>query len=110
MADTWVTDMRHYLNEIGELPDEMPSPALRIALFQGSVIAWMTGTDSLDGQTSRTNVNCRRNPERRPCPGEILAFLEIKSEAIIWECPLCGDNGRISGWEGTSWDRRVADA
>ena len=110
MANTWVTDMRHYLNELGELPEEMPSPALRLALFQGSIVAWMTATDCLDGQTSRTNVNCRRNPDRLPCPGEIIAFFEVNSEVIVWECPLCEDNGRISGWEGTSWDRRAPDA
>ncbi len=110
MADTWITDIRHYLNEHGELPEELPSPALKLALFQGSIIAWMTGTDGLSGQTSRTNLHCRRNPNRQPCAGEILAYLDAPSEAIVWECPLCGDNGRISGWEGTPWDRRVPDA
>ncbi len=110
MADTWVTDLRHFLNEVGELPEEIPAPALKLALFQGAIVAWMTGTDCLNGQGSRTNVNCRRSPSRRPCPGEILASLDTKSEAIIWECPLCGDNGRISGWEGTTWDRRKPDA
>ena len=110
MANTWVTDMRHFLNEFGELPEEMPSPALKLALYQGSIVAWMTGTNCLNGRESRTNVNCRRSPNRRPCPGEIVAAFEATSEAIAWACPLCGDNGRISGWEGTAWDRRTPDA
>lgn len=110
MGDTWITDMRHFVDEHGELPDDMPSRALRLAQFQGSIVAWMTATGGLDGQMSRTNVNCRRNPNRLPCLGEILAVFEVESEAIVWECPLCEDKGRISGWEGTSWDRRIPDA
>ncbi len=109
MADTWITDMRHYLNEVGELPDGIPVPALKLALFQGAIIAWVTETGCRIGQGCRTNVNCRRSPNRRPCLGEIAALYEAKSEALTWECPLCGDNGRISGWEGTPWDRRVPD-
>jgi len=23
---------------------------------------------------------------------------------VLWFCPNCDDNGRISGWEGTFWD------
>ncbi len=109
MADTWITDMRHFLTEGGVLPDDIPVPALKQALFQGAIVAWLTGTACSIGQGSRTNVNCRRNPDRRPCLGEIVAMYEVASEAIIWECPLCGENGRISGWEGTPWDRRIPD-
>ena len=110
MADTWITDMRHFLNELGEIPEELPPPALKLVLFQGSIVAWLTATGGLRRQVSRTNVICRRNPNRRPCGGEILAYFDAASEAVVWECPLCGDNGRISGWEGTPWDRRAPDA
>ncbi len=110
MGDTWITDMRHYLNDFGELACDIPTPALKLALFQGAMIAWMTGTRCPRDQASRTNVNCRRSPKRRPCLGEIVASIDARSEAIFWECPLCGDNGQISGWEGTSWDRRPPDA
>lgn len=110
MPDTWITDLRHYVNECGELPEALPGPALKLALFVGSIAAWMTATACLDGRTSRTNVICRRSPRRRPCPGEIVASAGTSAEGIFWECPLCGDRGRISGWEGTLWDRRAPDA
>ena len=110
MADTWITDIRHFLNEHGEIPEELPPPALKLVLFQGSIVAWLTATGGLRRQVSRTNVTCRRNPDRRPCGGEIFAYYDAASGAVVWECPLCGDNGRISGWEGTPWDRRVPDA
>jgi hypothetical protein len=28
------------------------------------------------------------------------------SPAVEWECSECGDDGIISGWEGTRWDLR----
>ena len=24
---------------------------------------------------------------------------------IVWQCPICGDNGLIDGWEDTMWNR-----
>jgi hypothetical protein len=29
-----------------------------------------------------------------------------EDESIHWYCPVCGDNGRISGWQNTRWDKR----
>ena len=28
------------------------------------------------------------------------------SDAIVWICPECRDQGWIGGWRGTLWDRR----
>lgn len=25
-------------------------------------------------------------------------------DRIYWHCPVCGDNGLISGWQDTFWD------
>jgi hypothetical protein len=104
MADTWVTDMRHYLDEEGHLAD-LPGPALNLALFQGSIVSWVTSRASKNDV--RTNVYCRRRPGRQRCQGEILASVDDASIAVVWECPFCGDNGYIAGWEGTEWDRRM---
>jgi hypothetical protein len=27
-----------------------------------------------------------------------------KDEPIHWYCPVCSDNGMISGWQNSSWD------
>jgi hypothetical protein len=110
MADTWVTDMRHYLDSDGSMAMDMPAPALNLALFQGSIVAWVTTLLALNG-SPRTNVHCRRRPGRYPCAGEIHAALALEEpDTIIWHCPLCGDNGFIRGWEGTPWDRRLPNA
>jgi len=100
----WITDLRHYLDEEGLLPEGLPGPALSIALFLGSIVGWVTSHP--DGTYEMTNVTCRRTPNHRRCVGDIAARLEPDRTAITWECPLCGDNGVIRGWESTLWDRR----
>lgn len=94
----WVVDMRHYLDEdTGDLPDGLPTPVLNLALFFGSIVAWVT--DHLPEGDWHTNVPCRRSPGRRRCLGDIMAECDRTSGHIVWQCPVCGDNGLIHGWE-----------
>lgn len=104
MADTWVTDMRHYLDESGNVP-AMSGPAANLALFLGSIVGWVTSRGAM--RSDRTNVPCRRKPGRVRCVGEIVANLTGEPGTISWRCPVCGDNGVVRGWEGTGWDRRA---
>ena len=103
IGNTWVTDMRHYLDGSGGMVDR-PGPALNLALFLRSIATWVTTGRSVPDP--RTNVACRRSPGRRRCSGEIVASFEADGETIAWHCPVCGDNGVTRGWEGTPWDRR----
>lgn len=104
MPDTWITDMRHFLDESGVLAARMPGPVMNLATFQGSIAAWVT---SAAGRASpRTNVPCRRRPSGIRCVGEIDAGLVDGDQAVEWRCPVCGDNGVIRGWQDTQWDRR----
>lgn len=41
---------------------------------------------------------------RKPCVGEIQSYIDPEDDAIVWRCPVCGDNGAISGWEESFWD------
>jgi predicted RNA-binding Zn-ribbon protein involved in translation (DUF1610 family) len=100
---TWVTDLRHYLDDDGELPD-LPWPALSLALFQGAIVAWVTSRPKGGGDI--TNVPCRRRPGKATCIAEVEARLQPVDQSIQWRCPACGDNGVIRGWEQTRWDRR----
>ena len=101
----WVVDMRHYLDEeTGDLPDGLPATVLTLALYFGSIVAWVT--DHLLHEDWHTNVPCRRSPGRRRCLGDIMAELNRTSGYISWQCPVCGDNGLIHGWETTLWNRR----
>jgi hypothetical protein len=97
--------MQHYVEEeTGDLPESLPERVVRLAVFFGAIIAWVT--DHLPDGDWHTNVPCRRSPGRRRCRGEIVAELDRASGRIVWQCPLCGDNGLIHGWEDTLWNRR----
>lgn len=106
MGNTWITDMRDFLDEGGRLPDLSPRVLNRV-LFHGSIIAWVT--IRLAFAMERTNVPCIRSPGpgRRRCLGEIEAGIDVERDAIAWRCPLCGENGYLSGWLGTPWDRSL---
>jgi hypothetical protein len=107
IGNTWVTDMRHFLDGAGAIAD-IPGPGLNLALFLGAIVAWVTsGRSAADPWT---NVSCRRSPGRRRCPGEIRASFEVDRTTISWHCLVCGDNGVTRGWEGTPWDRRPTRA
>lgn len=101
MGDTWITELTHFLDEAGSIAD-MPRPARLLAEFLARIV--MSATLAAAGRGDRGRPSCRRRPNRKPCPGKIENFIDADSDAIRWECPICGDNGQISGWRGTLWD------
>jgi hypothetical protein len=103
-ANTYITDLRHYVDEGSDDLAEMPSPAFTLAAFLASVVAWVTSQQH--DHDVLTNVWCWRRPKRARCRGEVVASLAPGSSEIVWECPRCGVNGVIRGWEGSLWDRR----
>src|SRR3972149_8141789 len=103
MGDVWITDIRHYLDGNGDLA-AMPGPAMNLALHLGSFVAGVPSRPARG--VERTNVPCRRSPGRKRCPGEVVATCDLVAGEVEWRCERCGDNGVISGWEGTRWDRR----
>ena len=101
MIKSFVIHLPHYLDERGEL-GQMPGPAISLALFFGSIVSWVSGWPGPHGE--RTNVSCRRQRDKPRCTGEIYARLTA-GHAILFRCSACGEDGTISGWRGTRWDR-----
>lgn len=97
-----ITDLRHFLKEDGSMAD-MPNPARTLAEYLGRIVKIVT---SHPRDALATGVKCRKRFKRKKCPGEIIAFIDER-DAISWSCPLCRDNGVISGWKGTIWDWSV---
>ncbi len=99
MGNTWIVDVRHYLDQSGALAD-MPTPARRLAEYFVSIV--VDATANLDDEPS---VHCRRRPGRRPCTGIIMSHPSADElERIHWRCPVCHDNGFINGRQDTLWD------
>ncbi len=105
MGNTWVTNMLHSLDDDGELAAP-PGPARRLAEYMGSIVEAVTSR-SPDDTNLWTIVICRRRPGHKPCRTNIVAdYADGDPITIIWECPACHDNGYITGWQETLWDKR----
>lgn len=97
----FVSDLRHFL----DLPDDAPGPARKMAEQLGNVVRAATAAEA--GTAWVSALPCRRRPGRRPCPGRIIVFRPDLPARIEWRCTCCGDEGVISGWEGTYCDVRA---
>jgi hypothetical protein len=52
------------------------------------------------GSEIQTFLKCRKRPDRKPCPGEIIVRLEENPPQLHWWCSACGNNGVIKNWKG----------
>lgn len=55
MSDTWIIDSRHYLDERGRLL-QLPTRVLNLALFQGSIVAWVTSRAGIGASAPTSTV------------------------------------------------------
>ena len=104
MGDTWITNIQHFLDDDGYFPDDLPGPARKLANYLCSIVEAVTSRS--DKKSYKTGIRCRRRPMHKRCNGELLALIDSKNNfGIKWACPECNDNGLISGWHGTLWDK-----
>ncbi|MDQ2727355.1 MAG: hypothetical protein M3Y91_05735 [Actinomycetota bacterium] len=96
----FVSDLRHFL----DMPDDVPGPARRMGEHLVFVVRAATAGPAGDSWT--TSLPCRRRPGHRPCPGRMMVFRADLPAPIDWKCSSCGDEGTISGWEGSPFDLR----
>ena len=101
MADTWFTDITHFLDENGDMIKE-PSQARKLGEYLAAIIAMASYPDP--EYPPEYKVSCRRRPNRKPCLTEIAAWLDPDNDDVVWICPVCQDKGLISNWRGTMWD------
>ncbi len=105
MADTWITDIAHFLDENGEMITE-PQQAAKMGEYFAAIIVMASEVE----YPPEHQVLCRRKPKRKPCLGKITGYISPETDEIVWECPKCGDWGAISHWQGTIWDMFDAGA
>ena len=105
MGDTWVVDMRHYVDlRDPKVAHRIPGPARRLGEHFGSIVEAVTAGWDDPGLPIPTMVRCRRRPKRKPCPGLINAQLTEVPAEITWRCDHCDDGGYIHDWQDTPWN------
>jgi hypothetical protein len=106
MADTWVMDITHFLDDNGEIITEPPE-ARRLGEYLAAIIVMASYHDP--EYPPEYMVRCCRRPNRKPCEEEIAGWVDPDTDNIVWKCPACGDRGLISNWQGTIFDMTESD-
>ena len=91
----YITDLIHFLDNTGALGPKK-GPALVFAQFQASVVAHASSAKG-QGVPAPTCFKCKKFA---------VAATVAKDGAVVWACPKCGVEGRISNWEASLWDLR----
>jgi hypothetical protein len=97
VSNYWSIHLPHLLKRDGALAP-LTGRGLRLAKYWTEIVAQASNYDE------PITLRCRRRPGRRPCGGLLTIFFDVDTFDVLWFCPTCEDNGRISGWEGTFWD------
>jgi hypothetical protein len=94
----YITNIEHFLDESGSIPKEMPKAARQLASFHTFIIE--AATSIFPATAHKTNIRCFE----KGCKGMVSTDLINKKDDIHWKCNKCPNEGRISNWQGTSWD------
>ena len=89
----YITDVRHFLDDKGAMAP-LRGPAKAMADFHAGVIAYTTDFDDAGVALPR----CFK------CKKDTVEAALAQDDAIVWRCPRCRAEGRISNWQGTLWD------
>lgn len=100
----WVIDIRHLLNESEDGP-AVPQLKRKVEKLK-EIIVFATSKET--NYTDESNVKCGRRPGRKPCPGYLTIEMTDEDE-IYWICPVCGDEGVVSGWNDLFWNVTIDD-
>ena len=98
----YITDVRHFLDENGAIAPRR-GPAKAMADFHAAVITYATDFDDT-GVLAPTCFKCKKSAVQTAL---------ARDDAVVWKCPRCETEGRISNWQGTLWDlsdRPAADS
>ena len=102
-----VTDIRHFLDDTGKIPEDLPKPAYLMVL-QSLAIAIEASKRCRGTEAVRLAPPCTRKPGRKRCLGWLYAkFSTVDALAIMWECSGCGDSEIVSGWQDVPASTRL---
>ena len=91
----YITDLTHFLDKSGAI-GPVKGPARAMAQFHVDAVAH--ASDS----TSETLPA----PKCFKCKKGVVEVALAQDNAVVWVCPKCRIEGRISNWQGSLWDLR----
>ena len=97
---SYITDLRHFLDDDGEIVSDMPKPARELASFLALLTDAVTEAYPTTKRSIATGVSCRE----MGCNDEVTGALPSADEPVRWYRMNCGAKGTISGWQGTRWN------
>ncbi len=100
MNQTYISNLTHFLDENGNIPEFIPKKHRQFAYFLAMIVDSLTHSALDHTQPPPDPIRCHA----RGCKGIIHSTLDLDDDSIVWECDQCGDYGRISGWQKTKWD------
>ena len=98
-----ITSIRHFMDG-DKVADDMPEEAQELLKFLTAIIE--TATEAYGEPISVSTAGCRIDICGQRCYGNIEVWMDADSHQIGWECIECQDEGAITDWEGTPWDKR----
>lgn len=94
-APMYVSDLTHFLDKSGAI-GPVKGPARAMAQFHVDVVA----------HASDTTSKALPAPRCFKCKKVAVEAVRAHDDAIVWVCPRCRTEGRISNWQGSLWDLR----
>jgi len=91
----YITDLTHFLDKSGAI-GPVKGPARTMAQFHVDAVAHASDT------TSETLPA----PKCFKCKKGVVEAVLAQDNAVLWVCPKCRIEGRISNWQGSLWDLR----
>lgn len=91
----YITDLTHFLDKSGAI-GPVKGPARAMAQFHVDVVA----------HASDTTGHALAAPTCFKCKQSAVEAILAQDDAIVWACPACHTDGRISNWQGSLWDLR----
>ena len=91
----YITDLTHFLDESGVI-GPIKGPEHAMAQFVVDVVAHASDATS-DAFAALRCFKCKKNA---------VGATRTPDDAIVWACPACRTEGRISNWQGSLWDLR----
>ena len=98
-----MTNLQHFLDENGKIPSSLTPEAKELLGFLGKIVE----AAILDEGYPITFADTHCHNDKLACMGDIEVWMDPDNHNIGRECVECGDEGFISGWEGTWWDKRT---